>query len=437
MPVIKHYIRIPMYYTCVMIILSTFTTIGPNNPSGSKIFPIKLRICRFNTAILFFYIFLLQEFSRQADGPLDPCSPLINFISGFAKHAILYLIFIIPLIVNRFSIFFIKKIDIQYTSKNEMANLYMRASYRISTATTMGFQDKEYNSDLFKEYISTLHIFLEYLVQRLRKLWLHSDYLFKWSSLKRQQDKTLNRMNKLSNQIISKKEIEMQNNMNAKFKVYIELLIELKLKNVLTNKEVKEEADTLIAAGYDTTSLTVAQILIILGSYPEVQEKVYKELQEIFLGGDRDVLKQDLSQMKYLEAVIKESMRLYPVVPMIVRHIDKTLNIKDYILPAGDDFMIPIYALNRHSVWGPDAEVFRPERWLNSNTLPEKAYSFASFSIGRRNCIGMNYAMMSMKTALVHVLRQFKINADIKKIKYEFLVTLVPVSGYHITVEKR
>ncbi|KAJ0170832.1 hypothetical protein K1T71_013604 [Dendrolimus kikuchii] len=326
-------------------------------------------------------------------------------------------------------------------------------------STTMGFNGSENDTEIFKEYMSILRKLFDYIMQRLLKFWLHNDLLFKWSNLKRQLDKDLHVVNRLSGKVNILKKGDVKGTLNKRvcmkrlikvdeaknisnyesrnFKASIELLIELKMKNVFTTKEVKEEGATIIAAGSDSTSLTVNHILINLGSHPDVQEKVYKELLEIFGGVDRDVVKEDLSRMKYLEAVIKENMRLNPIAPLIIRHIDKDIHLRDYILSAGDDIIIPIYALNRHSMWGPDAEVFRPERWLDPGTLPKTSYAFASFGLGRRNCIGSNYAMMTMKTALAHILRRYKITADENGVKYQLHITLMPVSGNEIVIEKR
>ncbi|XP_030024613.2 cytochrome P450 4V2-like [Manduca sexta] len=151
-------------------------------------------------------------------------------------------------------------------------------------------------------------------------------------------------------------------------------------------KEIKEEVDTFIVAGYDTCSLVLTNTLMCLGTYPEAQERVHEDIQTVFGDTDRDVEKEDLSQLLYSEAVIKETLRLYPPGDFLLRYCDKEVQLSNYRMPANIHLIVNTYGMNQDPVWGPDAVHFRPDRWLVLK--PEQSNAFGSFSIGKRICPG-------------------------------------------------
>ncbi|KOB68479.1 Cytochrome P450, family 4, subfamily V, polypeptide 2 [Operophtera brumata] len=188
----------------------------------------------------------------------------------------------------------------------------------------------------------------------------------------------------------------------------------------LENEKIQQELNTLIAAGYDTSAISIIYCLLLLGHHQDIQDKLWSELKEVFSDSDRDVDKDDIPKLVYLEAVLKETLRLYPT----------------HTIPAGSDFFVFAYAVNRHPMWGPDSEQFRPERWLDG-TAPTNPNLFASFGLGRRSCIGKTFSMLSMKTTISHVVRRFRITADISKLVLKEDVLLKPASGQHIILEPR
>ncbi|KAG7297322.1 hypothetical protein JYU34_019293 [Plutella xylostella] len=154
----------------------------------------------------------------------------------------------------------------------------------------------------------------------------------------------------------------------------------------LDEDEARSEVDTVVAAGYDTTQTTLLVTLLVLGSRGDVQEKVVEELTEVFSDAEEEVTKAHLSKLVYMEAVIKETLRLHPVIPLMGRVVDKDVKFEKFTLPAGSVVTLNTWGLHRHRGWGTDADVYRPERWLNASTVPDK--SFAAFAMGRRSCIG-------------------------------------------------
>ncbi|KAG6465169.1 cytochrome P450 4d2 [Manduca sexta] len=175
----------------------------------------------------------------------------------------------------------------------------------------------------------------------------------------------------------------------------------------LTDEELLEESIVLLVAGTDTSATGVALVAMMLSRHPDVQNKVYKELQKVFNDSDRPVTPKDLTQLKYMEAVIKESLRLYPPVPISIRKIDKDVTIPSGLnLVKGSSYLLHMWAVNRNpQYWGQDADEFKPERFIDGAPLHPAA--FTSFSLGPRNCIGYKYAILAIKTVMANLLRNF------------------------------
>ncbi|XP_067121121.1 cytochrome P450 4C1-like [Centruroides vittatus] len=143
--------------------------------------------------------------------------------------------------------------------------------------------------------------------------------------------------------------------------------------------------------------------------------------------------------MTYLECVIKESIRIYPPLPVIARKNPYELKIDDYVLPPKSTFVICIHGIYHNPSVYENPEVFDPDRFLPENFKNLHPYAFLPFSAGPRNCLGGKLAMVKMKTVLANVLRNFKVYSldSQDKIVTSFEVFLCPVSGIRIRVEKR
>ncbi|OWR52238.1 cytochrome P450 [Danaus plexippus plexippus] len=212
----------------------------------------------------------------------------------------------------------------------------------------------------------------------------------------------------------------------------------------LTNDELREEILTLIVAATDTSAVAMGYTLILLGKYPKIQDKVYKELNEIFGNSNRPLESEDLNKLKYLERVIKESLRLYPPVPFIIRKIEKEIKLPSgNCLPAGSGAVLSIWGVHRNpKCWGADAEHFDPDRFLPERFKLVKSGSYLPFSIGPRNCLGYQYALMSIKTALSTILRNYKVlgepeSSPIPRIRVKMEIMMKAVDGFNVTLQKR
>ncbi|CAK1603806.1 unnamed protein product [Parnassius mnemosyne] len=249
---------------------------------------------------------------------------------------------------------------------------------------------------------------------------------------------------KLANQ---KDNISSEENANrSAYKTFLEIMIESSGNRRFTDEELREEILVIVLAGTDTSAVGASFTSAMLSRYMDVQNKVYEELCEVFGDVSRPVTYEDLPKLKYLDAVIKETMRLYTPVPVVSRILDKDISLPSGLTLVKDSgALINIWALHRNPrYWGKDAEEFRPERFLEGPL--EYPAAFIPFSHGARNCLGYQYAMMTMKTALATVLRQYRFlpaepnatEADLRKplrVKYDLMMR--NVDNYMVRIESR
>lgn len=204
--------------------------------------------------------------------------------------------------------------------------------------------------------------------------------------------------------------------------------------------DIREEVDTFMFEGHDTTASAITFALYNLARHPDIQQRAYEEIVNV-LGTDSTtvVTVNTLNELKYLEMVIKESLRLYPSVPIISRRLTETTVIGGVELPIGANVRIVIYATHHDSRIYPDPEKFDPERFTPENQSKRNPYAFVPFSAGSRNCIGQKFAMLEVKTILVKTLLNFKLlpSETQKKVTLVGDLVLKPLEGIQLKFEPR
>ncbi|XP_062531082.1 cytochrome P450 4C1 [Bombyx mori] len=245
---------------------------------------------------------------------------------------------------------------------------------------------------------------------------------------------------------ISKIEVDTQYDLGLyKRKTFLDLLITFSGdEKGYTNVELREEMLTLTVAGTDTSAVAIGFTLELLAKYPKIQDKVYQELYEIFDGSERALVKEDLEKMEYLDRVVKESLRLFPPVPFIIRKVlEDTRLPSGNVLPAGSGIMVSIWGIHRDpKYWGPEAEHFDPDRFLPERFNLEHPCCYMPFSSGPRNCLGYQYAMISIKTSLSAILRRYKVVGEPEKgpvpqIRVKLDIMMKSVNGCQVALERR
>ncbi|KAF7468550.1 25-hydroxyvitamin D-1 alpha hydroxylase mitochondrial [Marmota monax] len=165
----------------------------------------------------------------------------------------------------------------------------------------------------------------------------------------------------------------------------------------------------LLLAGVDTVSNTLSWALYELSRHPEVQKALHSEITAT-LGPGSCAHPQAtvLSQLPLLKAVVKEVLRLYPVVPGNSRVPDKDIHVGDYIIPKNTLVSLCHYATSRDPAQFPEPNSFRPARWLGEGPAP---HPFASlpFGFGKRSCMGRRLAELELQMALAQILTHFEV----------------------------
>lgn len=181
----------------------------------------------------------------------------------------------------------------------------------------------------------------------------------------------------------------------------------------LSDEEIVAQSIIFLLAGYETSSNTLSFILYHLALNPDVQDKLRTEIKEAVESNAKRKSLYELAQnMEYLDCVIKESQRLCPAAAQVNRECCENYDLNGIHIPAGTEIMIPIYVLHHDPDAWQNPENFDPERFLGPAKDARHAFQFLPFGAGPRNCIGMRFALMEVKVALVRILMKFKFMAS-------------------------
>lgn len=297
-------------------------------------------------------------------------------------------------------------------------------TFNVICETMMGvnIDDEEIAS-----YRLAINRYIELHSTRVYQSWL---WIYDWIYFLTPQGKkykaAINSMHSFTDEVIRKKKLErMQNNQSQnkqddsdtldkrERKAFLDLLLDVNEKNgvSLTDKELRAHVDTFMFAGHDTTATSVSWALFCIGNDPKCQEKIHEELKEVFKDSQSPSSLKELSQLKYLERVIKESRRLYPSVPVVLRKISEEVKMDNYVIPKGTAVAAPIMLIHRNpAVWS-DPLKFDPDRFLLENLKQIHPYAYIPFSAGPRNCIGQKFAIIEEKTILAAILRKWRVKS--------------------------
>ncbi|XP_072375984.1 cytochrome P450 4g15-like [Diabrotica undecimpunctata] len=212
--------------------------------------------------------------------------------------------------------------------------------------------------------------------------------------------------------------------------------------NALSDKEINEEVNTIMFEGHDTTAAASSFVMSLLGIHKDIQERTFSELKEIFSDNlHRPITFNDTLQMKYLERVILESLRMYPPVPLIARKVNEDVKLAsgDYTIPAGTTVIVSQFILHRNEKYYKNPLVFDPDNFLPEKCQERPYYAFIPFSAGPRSCVGRKYAMLKLKVLLADVIRKFEIDSidQEKDFRLQGDIILKREEGFRIKVTER
>ncbi|XP_012054931.1 PREDICTED: cytochrome P450 4C1-like [Atta cephalotes] len=320
----------------------------------------------------------------------------------------------------------------------------------IACSTIMGTKMELNKKD---QYFKTVVRLKEILRYRLYSVWNESWFdkiIFNFTTLGREQHQTSKLMHSLINEIIQQQLHELNklhktemktNNTN---KTFFNILMEASHKKNFTQEMICDNVITMIILTSDKITITIDFVIFMLANFPEIQEKVYKELMTIY--GTETLISapvkyDDLQHMHYLDQVIEETMRLFPTIPIIGRRLTEDVKIGNFILPKNTSIIIVLMLMNRQEQYWPNPLKFDPDRFLPERIKDSPLHYHIPFSDGPKNCIGTKYAMISIKVILATLIRTFVFKVDksiqIRNIKLKTDITLSTIEPLKIRIKKR
>ncbi|KAJ8725105.1 hypothetical protein PYW07_016063 [Mythimna separata] len=351
--------------------------------------------------------------------------------------------------------------------------------------TAMGVSKTTQDQSGF-EYAMAVMKMCDILHLRQTKIWLRPDLLFKLTDYAKKQTKLLDVIHGLTKKVIRRKKEEFNsgkrptilqdyNNTSEeatkttsveglsfgqsaglkddldvddadvgqkKRLAFLDLLLESSQSGVvISDEEIKEQVDTIMFEGHDTTAAGSSFFLSMMGIHQDIQDKVIEELDKIFGDSDRPATFQDTLEMKYLERCLMETLRMFPPVPIIARHLNQDITLPSCgkKVPAGTTVVVATYKLHRRPDVYPNPTKFDPDNFLPERSANRHYYAFVPFSAGPRSCVGRKYAMLKLKIILSTILRNFRIHSDLKEsdFKLQADIILKRAEGFKVRLEPR
>jgi len=202
----------------------------------------------------------------------------------------------------------------------------------------------------------------------------------------------------------------------------------------MSDRQLRDEAMTMLLAGHETTALTICYALYALAKNPACEARLRAELDGL---GSATPVQSDLERMPYLDAVVREALRLYPPAWAFGRELSSPIKLAGYELPAGVEIAVSPFALHRDARFFREPERFLPERWLDESRAAPPRYAYIPFGAGPRSCIGNHFAKLEAALVLASLLQQVRLQL-VPGYKLSFLpvITLRPKAGLPVIVRR-
>ncbi|ESP03555.1 hypothetical protein LOTGIDRAFT_237658 [Lottia gigantea] len=253
---------------------------------------------------------------------------------------------------------------------------------------------------------------------RGRQPWLYFDTFYYMTKDGKRFREQCNYVHSVSEEIIEKRRKTLETegpNKKQRYLDFLDILLTAKDENGvgLTPLEIRNEVDTFLFEGHDTTASAISWILYSLSTHPLYQQQVFGEVENLV--GDREcpnIKWNDLPKLEYLSRVIKEGMRLHCPVPFAQRELTQDTVIDGHLFPKETHCSIHILNLHHNPLVWSDPWEFQPDRFLPENMQNLDSYAFVPFSAGPRNCIGQHFAMDEEKVLLSRIIQRYQLKAD-------------------------
>jgi cytochrome P450 len=205
----------------------------------------------------------------------------------------------------------------------------------------------------------------------------------------------------------------------------------------MSDQQLRDEAVTMLLAGHETTAIALSYAVFALSEHPAACARLREEVDQQL--ASRPATLADLPRMPYLDAVMRETLRLYPPAWLIGREIVEPFELGGYALAAGEQIMLSPYVVQRDARLFREPERFLPERWLSPpKSPPLPRFAYFPFGGGPRVCIGNHFAMMEIALVLATLVQQVELTVVPGfQLQFSPVVTLRPRRGVPVLVRRR
>jgi cytochrome P450 len=323
----------------------------------------------------------------------------------------------------------------------------------------IGVKPKTLAIDVLAFMIDTKNALKNVLNITLRP-WLWMDCIARMTDAGKECKRTIDSVNRVTEILLRRRKLALTSNtevnrengyhsldgeQKTKPLILLDILLSHNLEhpNTVSDTDLMAHVKTFLTAGIHTNSISTVWTLSLIGQHPVVQQAIHDEIDAVFGDDNVTLTMYKLNQMKYTECVIKESLRLYPLFPILFRTTSEAFRCGKYLLPKNTEIAIFAYHMHRLETYFPDADKFIPERWLftDENCDPKAVpqYAYIPFGAGARICIGQRYAIIILKSILAIISRKYRITSLEKTENLERNIDLVlePNSKVAIKFEPR
>ncbi|EDW06662.1 probable cytochrome P450 311a1 isoform X2 [Drosophila mojavensis] len=254
--------------------------------------------------------------------------------------------------------------------------------------------------------VSAFHRSSELLFKRMINPLLTSDFVFKRTRLWRELRVQLQVIHLHMDRIIEQREKQLEaEQQQPEQEKRPRILLDAMLLAGLSRQQIRDEVNTFVFAGVDTTTAAMGFVLYALAKQPSVQERLYTELSQLPPDGATSL--DALNELDYLDAVLQETLRMYTIVPSTGRQTTRATTIGGRRYCAGVTLWINMYGLAHDASHFTEPYEFRPERWLQAQQ--PTPFSYIPYSAGPHVCIGRRYSMLLMKLLTVRIVEHFRL----------------------------
>jgi len=215
----------------------------------------------------------------------------------------------------------------------------------------------------------------------------------------------------------------------------------------MSDKQVRDEVMTIFIAGHETTANALTWTFYLLSQYPDVEKKLYDEIDSVLgpidngdglVDNKRIPTTEDIPKLQYAEKVLRESMRLYPPVWTMGRHVENDYHVGEYTIPAGSSILMSQYVMHHDPRYFEEPEHFNPDRWTAKFKTDLPKFSYFPFGGGIRGCIGEPFAWMEGILIIATIAQKWTMSlVPGQRIKLDPAITLRPKYGMKMKLIQR